>query len=126
MQGRVDIVVASESVRSIVASRFGDLKKVSGGPWTQPDALTSISPDFGHSPYTLSLGSIQIAGQSQSPVGILAVTSTLPYLMLTDFFVCRRALRTGLMICSRDELDTAAHWVTLVEVHVPSTVKLSV
>ena len=87
MQGRVDVVVTSESVGCIVASCLGDLQQYQRQAIAIGFALTSISPDFGHSPYTLSLGSIQIAGQSQSPVGILAVTSTLPYLMLKEFLV---------------------------------------
>lgn len=54
-------------------------------------------------------GNIQIAGQIQSPVGMRALTSTLPYLMLTLPLVWMRALRTGLMTVRRDELETATH-----------------
>jgi hypothetical protein len=42
--------------------------------------MMSISPLSGHPPYTLSTGSIQIAGHSQSPVGSFARTSTRPNL----------------------------------------------
>lgn len=59
-------------------------------------------------------------------MGILASTSTLPYLMLTLFFVVIRALMTGLMIVPRLELETAAHCDTLLVVQVPSSVRLSV
>jgi hypothetical protein len=86
--------------------------------------LTSISPDLGHSPYTLSVGNIQIAGHNQSllisldltnhgretyPVGILAVTSTFPYLILAFPLVIILALMTGLMIVPKLEFETAAH-----------------
>lgn len=39
-----------------------------------------------------------MAGQSQEPLGILATTSTLPYLMVLLPLVLMRALRTGLMM----------------------------
>lgn len=60
------------------------------------------------------------------PVGNRMTTSTLPYLMLTLFLVLNRALRTGLMTVNNVELETATHWVTLVDVQVPSAVRLRV
>ena len=60
------------------------------------------------------------------PVGILAVTSTFPYLILALPFVVSLELMTGLIIVPKLELLTAPHWVTLVEVHVPSIVRLRV
>ena len=39
-------------------------------------SMMSISPLAGHGPGALTTGSIQIAGQSQSPLGTLASTST--------------------------------------------------
>jgi len=89
---------------------------------------TSISPDLGHTPYLSSVGNIQIAGHSQSlsvsqirglavdvtrrsthPVGILAVTSTFPYLILAFPLVLILALMTGLMIVPKLEFETAPH-----------------
>ena len=64
--------------------------------------------------------------ESTHPVGILAVTSTFPYLMLALPFVVSRELMTGLIIVPKLELLTAPHWVTLAEVHVPSIVRLRV
>jgi hypothetical protein len=63
---------------------------------------------------------------SPHPNGILAVTSTFPYLTLTLSRVMSRALCTGLMMDPVLELDTTAHWDTLVEVQVPSAVRLRV
>ena len=45
------------------------------------NTLTSISPDNGQAPYVVFSGNIQMAGQSQSPCGIFATTSTFPYFM---------------------------------------------
>jgi hypothetical protein len=63
---------------------------------------------------------IQIAGHSQSPWGIFAITSTFPKVM--DFFplVVRRALRTGLMMAPEVLLERMEHWLTPLAVHVPS------
>lgn len=58
----------------------------------------SISPDLGHMPYLDSTGSIQIAGQSQSPAGNVAVTSTRPYLIFAPNFVLMRPDLTGCMM----------------------------
>merc|ERR1711962_372648 len=55
-------------------------------PWLPRDSMMSISPDLSQPPYLLLFGNIQIAGQIQSPVGILALTSITPYFMVgTDF-----------------------------------------
>lgn len=43
------------------------------------------------------------------PVGILAVTSTFPYLILAFPLVLILALMTGLMIVPKVELETAPH-----------------
>jgi hypothetical protein len=58
------------------------------------DSMISISPDLGQPPKVSSVGSIQIAGQSQSPFGSFALTSTLPYLKLNESFVLTLALYT--------------------------------
>ena len=52
----------------------------------------------GHFPYACCCGSIQIAGQIQSPLGNLARTSTLPYLKPKDFAVRILADWIGLMM----------------------------
>ena len=57
----------------------------------------------------LFFGSIQMAGQSQSPCGIFATTSTLPYWMWWLFFVVMRALMTGGMTVPAVWFDTAPH-----------------
>jgi hypothetical protein len=64
--------------------------------------------------------------ESTHPVGILAVTSTFPYLILALPFVVSLELMTGLIIVPKLELLTAPHWDTFEEVHVPSIVKLRV
>jgi hypothetical protein len=69
---------------------------------------------------------MKMLGQSQSPVGSFATTSTLPYLMLTELRVVNLADRTGLITVKRDEFDTATHWDTLVDVQVPSAVRFRV
>jgi len=58
----------------------------------------SISPDLGHIPYVELTGNIQIAGHIQSPTGILATTSTRPYLIDAPAFVLSLADLTGLTI----------------------------
>ena len=60
----------------------------------------SISPERGQGPYLLSVGFIQIAGQSQSPLGIFARVSTVPYVKLNESSVTIRAEDIGLMISS--------------------------
>lgn len=60
-------------------------------------SMISISPLAGHSPYSLLRGSAQIAGQSQSPFGSLALTSTLPYRNLNESTVVSFPLMIGLM-----------------------------
>ena len=72
---------------------------------------TSISPLSGHAPYVLSLGSIQIAGHSQSPRGSLARTSTLPYAIVVEFMVLIRADMTGWMVDPSELLDDTEHAV---------------
>ena len=66
---------------------------------------TSISPLSGHAPYLLSLGSIQIAGQSQSPLGSFARTSTFPNAMVAELMVLIRADCTGWMVEPSELLD---------------------
>jgi len=46
--------------------------------------MISISPLAGHVPYYSYLGRSQIAGQSQFPLGSLALISILPYLKAND------------------------------------------
>ena len=58
----------------------------------------SISPDCGHGPYLALTGNIQMPGQSQSPAGRLAVTSTRPYLIVAPALVLIRPDLTGLTI----------------------------
>jgi hypothetical protein len=50
-------------------------------------------------------GDSQIAGQSQSPIGSLAVTSTRPYLMVFLPFVVSLADRTGGIMFPSVELE---------------------
>ena len=57
----------------------------------------------------LSSGINQMAGQSQSPMGSLAVTSMRPYFMVFLAWVVRRAERTGLMIVPEVLLLVTAH-----------------
>jgi len=59
--------------------------------------MMSISPDAGQFPNSLFFGSIQIAGQSQSPLGSFALTSTLPYWNEKLFTVLSLADLIGLM-----------------------------
>jgi hypothetical protein len=75
---------------------------------------TSISPLLGQPPYASSSESIQIAGQSQSPRGSLARTSTLPYLSFALWRVVRRADVTGLMTVRRasEEAAVQADWLS--------------
>ena len=68
----------------------------------------------------------QIDGQSQSPFGILATTSTRPYFSDTLPAVVRRAERTGLIIVPFVVLLTMTHWMSAGEVQVPSAVKFKV
>jgi hypothetical protein len=86
----------------------------------------SIDPDLGPFPYVSFTGCRDILGQSQSPVGNRATTSTFPYRIFIDIRVVSRADMTGLMTVSCEVLDTATHWETLVDVQVPSAVRLSV
>ena len=72
---------------------------------------TSISPLSGQGPYLLSLGSIQIAGQSQSPRGSFARTSTFPYAIVTEFMVLMRADWTGWIVEPSPLLDLTEHAV---------------
>ena len=53
----------------------------------------------------MSLGSIQIAGQSQSPAGSFARTSTFPNAIVTEFFVLIRADWTGWIVEPSPLLD---------------------
>lgn len=102
---------------------MGTSRMVNGG---RESWLTSISPLAGQAPYTLSTGSIQTAGHSQSlgeairkwvqrknkgahPLGSFALTSTLPYWMLYDFLVLIRPLCTGGMTSFRLESEVAEH-----------------
>jgi len=58
--------------------------------------MRSISPDYGQIPYLLSAGINHIAGQIQSPFGIFATISAVPYLKLYSFFICNLALLIAL------------------------------
>jgi hypothetical protein len=98
--------------------------------------MMSISPLAGQGPYTESSGSIpgmlsklhqvvghrdlHMAGQSQFPCGSLAVTSTLPYLMLTFPFVLIRAERTGEITVPSVAFERCEQAKAVVPVHVPS------
>lgn len=53
----------------------------------------------------------QIAGQSQSPCGIFATTSTFPYLIIFLPCVVRRAERTGGIIAPVVQLLRSEHAV---------------
>ncbi len=89
VQRRAHEVEALRGVGGAVAARFHDLllRSVSSSGLTdyrrrngkETERQTSISPLCGQGPYVLFTGSIQIAGQSQSPVGSFATTSTFPY-----------------------------------------------
>lgn len=70
-------------------------------------------------------GNIQIAGQSQSPSGILAVTSTRPYLMVAPFLVLIRPDRTGGTMEPVVKLVAATQFLRTVEEQVPSAVRLT-
>lgn len=67
-----------------------------------------------------------MAGQSQSPRGILATTSTLPYLILFFPLVVSLALRTGGIDTPSVLLLRTAHEPASVLVHVPSLVRFNV
>lgn len=56
----------------------------------------SISPEAGQSPYALLWGNSQMAGQSQFPSGVLAWTSSRPYLIVCFPAVVSLAELTGL------------------------------
>ena len=62
-------------------------------------------------PYTLSLGSIQIAGHSQSPRGSFARTSTFPYAIETESLVLIRADMTGWIVAPVLLSDVTEHAV---------------
>jgi hypothetical protein len=68
----------------------------------------------------------QIEGHSQSPLGILATTSTRPYWSENLPAVVRRAERTGLMIVPFVELLIMTHCLSAGEVQVPAAVKFKV
>jgi hypothetical protein len=77
----------------------------------------------------------QIAGHSQSPLGILAITSTRPYLIATLPLVVKRADLTGFMMSPVVMLLVLAHGLahqscvatsSVPEVHVPSAVRFTV
>jgi len=59
-------------------------------------SMISIYPLAGHELYSLYLGSIQIAGHSQSPFGSLALIYTLPYVNANESTVVSFPLITGL------------------------------
>src|SRR6478735_6672026 len=88
--------------------------------------MMSISPERGQEPYLLAFGSIQIAGQSQSPSGSLAVTSTRPYLMLAPFLVLMRPDLAGGITVSFPpvKLVAATQLDQTLEVQVPSLRRL--
>lgn len=67
-----------------------------------------------------------MAGQSQSPTGNLAVTSTRPYLIDFFPFVVSRADRTGGIIVPSVEFEAIPQAVRVLPVHEPSVVRLSV
>jgi hypothetical protein len=75
-----------------------------------------------------SSGIIQMAGQIQSPTGMRAMTSTLPYRIDALPLVTRRAPCTGLIMDPRVELETATQAVTFSagSEQRPSAVRLSV
>jgi hypothetical protein len=133
-------IIASLRVRKVVPSRLGDLvmcqRKLTGQesayidlstarPFTV-DGVFRQHPNSRPKPVTgmmdQALGITQ-EPKNTHPTGILAVTSTLPYFTLTFPRVVNLADCTGLMIDPMDELDTAAHCVTLSEVQVPSVVR---
>src|SRR6266487_5912144 len=71
----------------------------------------------------------QIAGHSQAPLGNLATTSTLPYLIECFPLVFNRALLIGLTIVPLVELlsvEQSPFGITLVLVQVPSVVRFRV
>src|ERR1700761_7425516 len=78
----------------------------------------SISPERGHGPYVELTGSIQMPGQSQSPRGSLAVTSTRPYLIFVLKRVETRADLTGGTMVPLLRFVMAAQSAQRVEEHV--------
>ena len=66
-----------------------------------------------------------MAGHNHEPFGILATTSTLPYLIDLDPLVVRRALRTGFMIAPDVTLLRMEHSLMPLVVQVPSVVRFS-
>ena len=64
-------------------------------------------------------------GKSQSPAGIFATISTLPYLIATLPAVVKRAERTGFMFVPLVELLTLTHADRRGVVQLPSAVVLS-
>lgn len=65
-----------------------------------------------------------MAGQSQSPAGSFALTSTRPYLILAPFFVLIRPDLTGLMMVPLVTLVPATQFERTVDVHIPLAVRL--
>src|SRR3569833_119384 len=87
------------------------------------DSMMSISPDAGHGPYVSCTGIIQMAGQSQSPCGSLAVTSTRPYLIVAAPFlvVIRPDLVGGtILLFPVVVLVAATQSLNFLDVQVPS------
>jgi hypothetical protein len=100
-----DPIETLSNVARSVPARFHDVNFPTQRPGTNHWIVSSISEHCTH------------------PVGILASISTLPYRTLTLCLVIIRADMTGFMMEPVVMLETAAHWVTLVEVQ-PALVRL--
>ena len=83
----------------------------------------SISPDSGHGPYVSLTGIIHMAGQSQSPEGSVAVTSTRPYVMVAPFLEFIRPDLTGFTMVWLVTLVTATQLKDVSEEQIPCEVK---
>lgn len=89
-------VAAAEGVAAVVTTDFSDIDLSA----TRPDAVYIVLWDkpmriLAMAQSQMYVSTYQSAGQSQSPFGIFAVISTLPYLMVFFPLVLRRAERTG-------------------------------
>lgn len=125
MQGAGDDVAAGGDavygVAVAVAAAFGEVNFAAARPF-------AVGAGLGEHPAALvsrwhrrmRVEAYQIAGQSQSPLGNLAVTSTFPYLMVFLPMVVRRADRTGGIRLPRVSLLWIEQLEMSVEVQLPS------
>lgn len=132
----INCVRAEEVICGIVASSFHQINLATSWP-SAIDRVLRHHPGRGQIEVSCLTGGVrrawidrtyQIAGHSHCPGGILATTSTRPYLMVFLPLVVIRAERTGLIIVEVVALLVLTQSVEVVslEVQVPAAVRLRV